>query len=128
MRMVFQLFDGQWLPKLPAPGREPDGETYFSIEQAAARSGRTEAELQSLWHSQWKEFLDEAPPEGDAINSRVHSGVLHRLFFSHLNAEQFADLEAFAKAHELSLWHRHLWAELRGWAWRAAQAGDHDHP
>jgi phage recombination protein Bet len=62
--MIFQIIDGEPVPRLPraadgAP-RVPDGATYFTLEQAAERSGRSREHLRVLWQSTFEELFPGA--------------------------------------------------------------------
>src|SRR5687768_7847426 len=62
MEMVFEFYEGQPVPLLPRNGdgspRVPDGARIFSLQQAAARSGRTEQSLRGQWQATWAQVLE----------------------------------------------------------------------
>src|SRR5690349_12973959 len=65
--MLFELEDDRMWPRLPSgPSNQPraaDGVRYFTLEQAAARSGRPAAELEH----EWRQHVRDVWPDEDEL-------------------------------------------------------------
>lgn len=65
VQMIFELVNGKPIPRLPRDDsgkpRMPNGRKFFSLAQAARRSGRSAAELRDYYYAAFQELL----PDGD---------------------------------------------------------------
>src|SRR4051794_37314625 len=74
MTMLFRFHDALPTQAIPTfatdrdgQPRVADGETYFDVEQAAARAGVTVADLTKLWQAYAKEIVGDLATEGETV-------------------------------------------------------------
>jgi hypothetical protein len=88
--MLFEFISGEPVARLPrakdGTPRLPDGVTLFSIDQAAAKSGKSVDELRAVWAATFdelfpgaREIIAPAPTAGAAAPAD-HRGPVRKMF------------------------------------------------
>lgn len=125
MQMIFELIDGEMIPVLPRTedGRpvEPDGSRFFTLAQAAVRSGRPEESLRRRYTATLGRLLpSDDDPTAAAPGSKparvpvqVQRDLLRVMQYPHFSDDEYEYFLDVCREQRLNPWSKHIVAEKR---------------